>query len=98
MVEHMVLLKFSSATTQEQKEQVIQRTLQLKEEIPGIVDIQQGFNFSSRSQGFEIGLTVRFEDRSSLENYGPHPSHQAVFTYLKEIGLEDIIIVDFDIE
>lgn len=98
MVEHMVLLKFSSATTQEQKEQVIQRTLQLKEEIPGIVDIQQGLNFSSRSQGFEMGLTVRFEDRSSLEKYGPHPAHQAVFTYLKEIGLEDIIIVDFDIK
>ncbi|NHM33084.1 Dabb family protein [Neobacillus terrae] len=95
MVEHMVLLKFSPSTTNEQKEEVIHRTLLLKEQIPGIVDIQQGFNFSSRSQGFEMGLTVRFEDKSSLENYGPHPAHQAVFNFLKEIGLVDLIIVDF---
>lgn len=96
MVEHIVLLKLSKAT-QEQKEELIRRTLQLKDIIPGIVDIQQGVNFSDRNKGYEIGLTVRFEDRASLENYGPHHAHQEIFAYLKEIGLEDIIIVDFDI-
>ncbi|MDR4947637.1 Dabb family protein [Neobacillus cucumis] len=97
MIEHIVLLKFSSETTEVQKQELIRRTLQLKNVIPGIVDIQQGYNFSNRSQGFEIGLTVRFEDKASLENYGPHPEHQAVFSYLKEIGLVDSIIVDFEI-
>lgn len=96
MVEHIVLLKFSPETTIEQKQEAISRTLLLKEVIPGIMDIQQGINFSNRSKGFEIGLTVRFEDRTSLENYGPHPAHQEVFVYLQEIGVEDIIVVDFE--
>jgi len=97
MVEHIVLLKFTPETTKEQKEELIRKTLQIKNEIPGILDIQQGFNFSTRSQGYEIGLTVRFEDKASLDNYGPHPAHQEIVTYLKEIGMEDSIIVDFQL-
>ncbi|WP_101844696.1 Dabb family protein [Halobacillus sp. Marseille-P3879] len=97
MIEHIVLVKFSHETTTEQKQELIRRTLRLKNIIPGIVDIQQGINFSSRSQGYDVGLTVRFKDRDSLENYGPHPAHQEIVSYLKNIGLEDSIIVDFEI-
>jgi Stress responsive A/B Barrel Domain len=98
MVEHIVLIKFSSKTTKEQKEELIRKTLRLKDIIPGILDIQQGMNFSNRSQGYEVGLTVRFKDRTSLENYGPHPAHQEIVNYLKEIGLKDSIIVDFELQ
>ncbi|WHY69072.1 Dabb family protein [Neobacillus sp. SuZ13] len=98
MVEHIVLIKLLPKATEEQKEELIHRTLQLKDMIPGILDIQQGVNFSDRNKGYEIGLTVRFKDRTSLENYGPHPAHQEIFTFLKEIGLDDVIIVDFDVK
>ncbi|WP_026695460.1 Dabb family protein [Peribacillus kribbensis] len=98
MIEHIALLKFTPHTTEEQKEELITRTLELKNIIPGIVEIQQGTNFSNRSKGYEMGLTVRFEDRSSLENYGSHPAHQEVVSYLKEIGLEDSIFVDFEMK
>lgn len=97
MIEHIVLIKFSPETTVEQKEELIRKTLLLKEVIPGIIDIQQGLNFLSRNKGFDVGLTVRFKDRASLENYGPHPAHQKVVSYLKEIGVEDSIFVDFEI-
>ncbi|MCT2536735.1 Dabb family protein [Aquibacillus koreensis] len=97
MIEHIVLIKHSSTTTEDQKQELIRRTLALKEVIPGIVDIQQGVNFSSRSQGYEIGLTVRFKDRDSLEYYGSHPAHQEIVSYLKGIGVEDRIVVDFEI-
>ncbi|MFG6118074.1 MULTISPECIES: Dabb family protein [Thalassobacillus] len=97
MIEHIVLVKFSEETTKEQKQELIRRTLNLKHIIPGIVDIQQGLNFSDRSQGYEVGLTVRFKDRESLENYGPHPAHQEIVSYLKRIGMKDSIIVDFEI-
>ncbi|GAA0305294.1 hypothetical protein GGQ92_002092 [Gracilibacillus halotolerans] len=96
MIEHIVLIKPSPAATMEQKQELINRTLALKNVIPGIVDIQQGINFSSRSQGYEIGLTVRFKDRESLESYDSHPEHQKIIAYLKGIGLEDIIVVDFE--
>ena len=97
LVEHIVIIKLSEGVKKEEKEELIRRTYDLKEKIPGIIDLQQGINFSTRSQGFEIGLTVRFESREALENYGPHPQHQEIVSYLQKIGLEDIIIIDFDI-
>lgn len=97
MIEHIVLIKSSPATTDAQKQQLIDRTLVLKEKIPGIIDIQQGLNFSTRNQGYDMGLTVRFDNRDALNNYLPHPEHQAIIAYLKEIGVEDTIIVDFEI-
>lgn len=97
MVEHIVLIKTSSTTTEQQKQELIKRTLSLKKMIPGIVDIQQGINFSTRNKGYDIGLTVRFKDRDSLEYYQAHPAHQEVVFYLKEIGVEDSIVVDFEI-
>ncbi|RHW39538.1 Dabb family protein [Lysinibacillus yapensis] len=97
MIEHLVLIKFSPTATLEQKQELIDRTLQLKGKIPGILDIQQGINFSERSKGYEVGLTARFENRAALENYLPHPEHQKIVSFLKEIGVEDTIIVDFEI-
>ncbi|APH05087.1 Dabb family protein [Bacillus weihaiensis] len=96
MVEHIVLCTFSEQTTDDQKKEAISRLKALKEEIPGIIDIQAGMNFSDRNKGYEVGLTVRFDDREALEVYGPHPKHQAVLAYLKEIGITDLICVDFD--
>ncbi|KGP72793.1 Dabb family protein [Pontibacillus yanchengensis] len=97
MIEHIVIFKFNDQTTEDQKKEAITQLKSLKQEIPGIIDIQAGVNFSDRSQGFELGLTVRFEDKQSLENYGPHEKHQEVVSYLKEIGLSDIVVVDFEI-
>ncbi len=97
MIEHIVLTKFSPSTTVEQKQELIRKTLLLKDKIPGILDIQQGFNFSSRSKGYDVGLTVRFQDQASLDHYLPHPAHQKIKDYLGEIGLEDRIIVDFEV-
>lgn len=97
MIEHIVLVKCSPETTVEQKQELIDRTLQLKEKIPGILDIRQGINFSERSKGYDVGLTARLENRAALEHYLPHPEHQKILSYLKEIGVEDSIIVDFEI-
>jgi hypothetical protein len=98
VIEHIVLIKFTPETTDVEKQEVIRKTYALKEVIPGIVDLQQGMNFSERSKGYEVGLTVRFEDREALENYGPHPRHQEIVNYLQEIGVEDLLIVDFEIK
>ncbi|MBN8209195.1 Dabb family protein [Bacillus sp. NTK071] len=96
MIEHVVLFKFTNETTKEQKEEGMKRLIQVKDKIPGIVDIQAGNNFSDRSQGFESGLTVRFESRDALEAYGPHPAHQEVVAYLKEIGMTEVLALDFE--
>lgn len=98
MIEHIVLFKFKNDTTKEQKEEGTRRLRSLKTVLPGIIDIQANHNFSDRSKGYDMGLTVRFKSRDDLETYGPSPEHQAVVSYLEEIGLEDKLAVDFVIE
>lgn len=98
MIEHIVLFKFENSTTKEQKDEGLVRLRQLKNELPGILDIQANYNFTDRGKGYEIGLTVRFVDHAAFEYYGPSSEHQAVVSYLKEIGLVDTLAVDFAID
>ena len=95
MVEHVVLFKLKAGTTNAQKEAAFQALRGLKNQIDGIVDLTCGENFSERSQGFEIGLVVRFRDRAALDAYLPHPAHRgAVEQYVQPIR-EDVIVVDY---
>ncbi|WP_261304151.1 Dabb family protein [Paenibacillus andongensis] len=97
MIDHIVLVKFSETTTQEQLQEVVDRFKALKEHLTGIVDIQAGINFSEKNKGYQVVLSVRFEDRAALEAYGPNPEHQAVAAYIREVGREDSLIVDIEI-
>jgi hypothetical protein len=97
MVEHVVLFKWREDAAPGDIARAIQGLKNLKNDIPGIVDLTVGDNFSNRSQGFQCGLVVRFEDRRALEEYGPHPAHQAVVQNLLAPIRVDIIAVDYEI-
>lgn len=96
MIIHMVMFKFGATTTEQQMQECMHKAVDLKNHISGIEQIVVGRNFSHRSHGFQIGLTVFFTNQQALEQYGPHPKHQELVSYLKEIGQEDIIVVDFE--
>jgi hypothetical protein len=97
MVEHVVLFKLKADASAEAKNAAVEALKGLKGQIDGIVDLTCGHNFSERSQGYEIGLVVRFRDRAALEAYLPHPAHRGVVEkYLHPIR-EDVIVVDYAI-
>ena len=95
MIEHIGILKFEPFTRKDQKDLVITKLKKLVEVIPSIVEIQVGYNFSEKNQGFDIGISARFENRKDLDDFLYHPSHQEVGAFAKEVGLIDIITVDF---
>jgi hypothetical protein len=97
LIEHMVWLKFDESTTNAQKDEVIRRLIHLKDDIAGIVEYNAGHNFSNRSNGFDVGLRVRFVSRMALEKYGPHPKHEAVKQFMKEVGLKETMALDFEL-
>ena len=97
MIEHIVLFKWKNTATPEQIEAVLSGLKQLKSQIPSIVDLSCGENFSPRSQGFQHGLVVRFEDKAGLEAYQLHPAHQEVVQKLIKPILADIIAIDYEI-
>lgn len=96
MIEHMVMFKFSGQTTSAQKDEAIRLARELKH-IPGVTEVHCNHNFSDRSKGYDVGLVVQAESKAALEAYGPHPLHQALVKHLKESGLEDIIVLDFEV-
>ncbi len=97
MVEHAVLFKTKADATEEQRERMIAELKALRNKIPGIVDLSVGRNFSDRSQGFDIGLVVRYVDRAALEVYLPHPAHQGCVAEFVAPIKEDVIVVDYEI-
>jgi hypothetical protein len=97
MVEHLVLFKTTPDATEQQKERMVSELEALKSRIPGIVDLTVGRNFSERSQGFDIGLVVRFVDREALEAYLPHPEHRGCVDQFVAPIKEDVIVIDYEI-
>lgn len=95
MIEHIGILKFEPFTTRAQKDLVITKLQKLAEVIPGIAKMEVGYNFSEKNQGFDIGISARFESKKDLEHFLWHPVHQEVASFAKEVGLIDIITVDF---
>jgi hypothetical protein len=97
MIDHIVLIKFSEATTEEQLHEVVRRFKALRSRLTGIVDLQAGLNFAEKSRDYQVILTVRFEDKTALAAYASDPEHQAVAAYIREVGRVDSIVVDMEI-
>ena len=74
MVEHIVLFKWREDAPPGDIAKAVHALKELKDQIPGIVSLTVGDNFSNRSQGFQCGLVVRFEDRRALEESGTRPA------------------------
>lgn len=97
MVVHVVLFKWKEDVTSDAIAAAVKALQALKDQIPGILEITCGRNFSERSQGFQQGLVVKFVDQAALEAYLPHPEHQAVVQNLIKPILADILALDYEV-
>jgi heme-degrading monooxygenase HmoA len=97
MIDHIVLVKFGETTREAELQEVVARFKALRNHLEGLIDIQAGLNFSEKNKGYQVVLTTRFENQAALEAYGPHPEHQAVAAYIREVGRVDSIVVDIEI-
>ncbi len=97
MVEHLVWFKLKEGITQDEKATLMQSLRDLKNQVPDILQLAVGEDFSGRSRGFEMGLVVRFPNRQALEIYGPHPSHEAFIEKCKHLWV-DVQALDFETE
>lgn len=97
MIEHIVLFRWTPGASPEAIDHVMDGLRGLQEQIPGIVDLACGKDFSGRTQGYTHGLVVRFTTREALEAYGPHPAHQHVVKTLINPIRADVLAFDFEI-
>jgi len=94
---HVVLFRWTDEATPQAVDHAVQGLRDLRDKIPGIVDISCGANFTDRNKGFTHCLVVRFTDRAALDVYGPHPAHQHIVqNYISPIRA-DVLAVDYEI-
>lgn len=94
MIDHLVFLAAREDASPEDIEDLIASIRNLKETVPGVVDLSVGENFSPRSGGYTHGLFVRFETAEDLQGYLKHPDHLAVGEKLD--ALTTRIVVDYE--
>lgn len=94
MVLHMFAFRWKPGVTTEQKQRATAEIRNLQGRIPGLLETWIGENISPRSQGYELGGVMKFESRSALEAYSPHPVHQELLAWL--MPLIEPLEVDFE--
>ena len=96
MLDHIVLFKFKPETTHDEVNKLTSQLLGLQKNIPEIISITTGKNFSERSKGYQQGLVVRLKNKTDLKIYQEHPSHQQVLENWIKPLTEDILAVDYE--
>ncbi|MEK3725468.1 Dabb family protein [Paenibacillus sp. FSL H8-0034] len=99
MYEHIVAFKFNKNYKPEHEKQLLESLLSFKGRIPGVVELTAGVNVTEETdniRGYTLGLRVTFEDKQSLQQYGPHPVHQQ-FVQLLDGIIESVIVIDYPI-
>lgn len=95
MVEHLVWFKLKDGISEADKAAMLQGLRALRAQIEGITHLACGEDFGGRSNGFQIGLVVRFTSRAALESYGPHPAHKAFGETFRPLW-DDVMALDFE--
>jgi hypothetical protein len=78
MVDHLVFFAVREEASQEEVEDLVSSIRALRDEVPSVVDLSVGEDFSGRSGGHTHALFVRFEGAAGLREYMEHPAHLAV--------------------
>ncbi|NJN75343.1 MAG: Dabb family protein [Synechococcaceae cyanobacterium RL_1_2] len=96
MLKHIVLFQWQPEASEEQITAAMTALQEMTPQIPFIVDLSAGKNFSDRSQGYTHALTVTFNQTSDLALYQPHPVHQEIVVNLiRPIALK-ILAIDYE--
>ena len=73
-VQHIVLLKTVRPLTTDESTALRTKLMQ----IPGVLEVSSGANYTQRSQGFNIGIIVTLNSKEAEAAYQTHPIHVEV--------------------
>jgi hypothetical protein len=69
-----------------------QRFEALRGLIPGITRCDVGLNVDTSADACDVALYSEFESRAAFEDYPPHPAHQAIVAFLKDVRTERRVV------
>lgn len=94
MISHVVLLQPRADATSDDVTRALAHVRELKDTIPGILQVETGENRSPNHRGYTYGFVMQFADDAHLKAYATHPRHQPVSKELQSLCTS---IIDFDI-
>lgn len=95
MIHHLVWFKLKEDISDEEKAQLQANLTAMRPQIPQIIELACGEDFSGRSRGFEFGLAVQFASREDGQIYDKHPAHQTFIAQSKHLW-RDVMALDFE--
>lgn len=95
MIIHTFLFRWKPEVAASQKQRALEEIQALRGQIPGLLEVYVGHNFSPRSQGYAFGGVMKFSDRLTFDAYNDHPVHQKLLTWL--MPLIEPVEVDFEL-
>ena len=96
MILHTVWFQLKDGISAQEKQQLKAGLESMIPEIPQIIELHCGEDFSGRSRGFEWGLVVRFASREDGQIYDKHPAHQEFIARCKHLW-SDVQALDFEV-
>jgi hypothetical protein len=99
MVKHIVMWRLKDSAHGNDKltnARLIKEKLEaLRGQIPGMLRIEVGLDWSATDQSADLVLYSEFESRQALDGYQAHPLHKAVMPFIGEARTERVL-VDYD--
>ncbi len=97
MVDHLVLFAVKDDASAEDVRDLLSSIRDLRGNIPNVMDLSVGEDFSGRAKGYTHGLFVRLRTADDLRAYLDHPDHRAVVEKLDSVT-SGRLVVDYDYE
>lgn len=89
MIKHIVMWRVREDAGVQQIKQAMEA---MQGQIPGLLKLEIGIDFSEDPDAADIVLYSEFEDRASLDAYHDHPAHVAVKSLIKQARTERRVV------
>lgn len=101
MVVHIVFWRLHeqglNGKPKEENAREMKRQLEgLMGKIPGLLKCHVGFDFAHTPESADVAMYMEFESKAALDAYTPHPAHQEIVGFLKQVRSERRV-VDYEV-
>ena len=95
-VEHILMIETNEGVSDEDMQEVLDGIVALKDQIPGVLDVKIGKNFTDRAPHITYSGVVTLADKEALAGYGPHTANKELLKILMPT-VKNITIADIEI-
>lgn len=95
MTTHIALFWWKATVSQREIDSLMADIKRLKNDIPEVVELYCGENFSQWNEGYTHAVVVITESKDALDAYRSHPAHVPIAKRVEELE-EQSIGMDFE--